>query len=68
MVGVALLPPTTCCCASLHMQDVLRYYGASKYGSGPEALGTRSPRESFNPEAEAFLRERGSYQNEPEHP
>ncbi|KAI3428739.1 hypothetical protein D9Q98_007562 [Chlorella vulgaris] len=52
----------------IYPEDVLRYYGASKYGSGPEALGTRSPRESFNPEAEAFLRERGSYQNEPEHP
>ena len=50
------------------MQDVLRYYGATKYGTGPEALGTRSPRESFNPEAEAFLRERGSYQAPPEHP
>ena len=28
----------------------------------------RSPRESYNPEAENFSRERGSYQNEPEHP
>jgi hypothetical protein len=51
-----------------HWQDVLRFYGASKYGSGPPALGERSPRESFNPEADAFLRERGSYQNPPEHP
>lgn len=49
-------------------QDVLKYYGATKYGSGPPPLGERSPRESFNPEAEAFLRERGSYQNPPEHP
>lgn len=49
-------------------QDVLLYYGATKYGSGPPALGQRSPRESFNPQAESFLRERGSYQNEPEHP
>lgn len=49
-------------------QDVLKYYGASKYGSGPPALGSRSPRESFNPEADAFLRERGSYQTEMSHP
>ena len=58
-------PPALPC---LHLQDVLRFYGASKYGSGPPALGERSPRESFNPEADAFLRERGSYQNPPEHP
>eukprot|EP00887_Chlorella_sp_A99_P002558 scaffold6.g2558.t1 len=42
--------------------DVLRYYGATKYGSGPPCLGDRSPRESFNPEADTFTRERGSYQ------
>ena len=47
---------------------MLRYYGASKYGSGPTALGSRSPRESFNPEADAFLRERGNYQDPLEHP
>lgn len=50
------------------LQDVLLFYGATKYGSAPPALGQRSPRESFNPQAESFLRERGSYQNEPEHP
>jgi hypothetical protein len=32
------------------------------------SMGPRSPRESYNPEAENFSRERGSYQNEPEHP
>ena len=53
---------------SWHAQDVLKYYGAKKYGSGPPALGERSPRESYNPEAEDFMRERGSYQNPPEHP
>ncbi len=47
---------------------MLRYYGDLKYGTGPPALGRRAPRESFNPEAEAFMRERGSYQYEPEHP
>jgi hypothetical protein len=46
----------------LLLQDVLLYYGAKKYGSGPPALGTRSPRNSFNPEAADFSRERGSYQ------
>ena len=50
------------------MQDVLKYYGASAYGAGPVALGDRSPRESYNPEADGFTRERGSYQNPPEHP
>ncbi len=43
-------------------QDVLLYYGASEYGTVPEALGVRSPRQSFNPEAEGFFRERSSYQ------
>lgn len=47
---------------------MLKYYGASKYGSAPPSSGHRSPRESFNPEADTFGRERGSYQNEPEHP
>jgi hypothetical protein len=47
---------------------VLLYCGASKYGSGPQALGTRSPRNSYNPEAEDFGRERGSYQQVFEHP
>ena len=52
----------------IYPEDVLKYYGASEYGSGPPALGTRSPRESYDPEAEDFSRERGSYQNPPEHP
>ena len=50
------------------LQDVLLYYGASEYGKGPVALGSRSPRQSFNPEADNFLRERGSYQTPMEHP
>ena len=50
------------------MQDVLRYYGATKCGSGPPCLGDRSPRESYNPEADHFTRERGSYQAPLEHP
>ena len=50
------------------VQDVLLYYGAKEYGSGPRALGNRSPRESYNIESENFIRERGSYQNPPEHP
>jgi hypothetical protein len=33
-----------------------------------EALGIRSPRESFDPTADNFSRDRGSYQKEPEHP
>ncbi len=49
-------------------QDVLLHYGAVKYGSGPVALGQRSPRQSYNPAAPDFLRERGSYQNALEHP
>ena len=49
-------------------QDVLLHYGATKYGSGPIALGERSPRQSYNPAAPDFLRERGSYQNPLEHP
>lgn len=49
-------------------QDVLLHYGATKYGGGPIALGQRSPRQSYNPAAPDFLRERGSYQNPLEHP
>jgi len=49
-------------------QDVLKYYGATAYGDGPEALGQRSPRESFNLAVDAFQRERGSYQQPLEHP
>lgn len=52
----------------IYPEDVLKYYGATKYGSGPPALGQRSPRESYNPDAEGFLRERGSYQTPQEHP
>lgn len=33
----------------MQTQDVLLYYGASKYGEGPPALGSRSPRQSFDP-------------------
>ena len=50
------------------LQDVLLYYGAKEYGSLPKALGIRSPRESYNIEADGFMRERGSYQKPPEHP
>lgn len=46
----------------IYPEDVLKYYGAKVYGAQPEAPGARSPRESYNPEAEAFGRERGSYQ------
>lgn len=52
----------------IYPEDVLRYYGASKYGSGPPALGSRSPRNSFNPDAPGFCRERGSYQEPMPHP
>jgi hypothetical protein len=45
------------------LQDVLLYYGAREYGTGPEALGDKSPRNSFDPSAPDFLRERGSYQS-----
>jgi hypothetical protein len=47
---------------------VLAYYGAKAVGSGPPALGVRSPRASFDPEAPGFSRERGSYQRVFEHP
>jgi hypothetical protein len=46
----------------IYPEDVLLYYGATEYGSGPPALGSRSPRQSFNPEDDKFMRERGSYQ------
>lgn len=52
----------------IYPEDVLKYYGATEYGSGPPALGTRSPRESYDPEAENFSRMRGSYQNVPPAP
>jgi hypothetical protein len=52
----------------IYPEDVLKYYGASEYGSGPPALGTRSPRESYDPEADNFSRMRGSYQNVPPAP
>ena len=41
----------------IYPEDVLKYYGASKYGSAPPSLGNRSPRESYNPEKETFMRE-----------
>ncbi|GLC35879.1 hypothetical protein PLESTB_000515500 [Pleodorina starrii] len=47
----------------IYPEDVLLYYGAKVYGEGPPALGSRSPRNSFNPEDPAFSRERGSYQS-----
>ena len=47
---------------------MLKYYGATKYGSGPPALGSRSPRESFAPGDARFLRERGTYQDPQPHP
>ena len=56
------------CYVCLCVQDVLLYYGAKEYGTGPIALGVRSPRESYNIESENFIRERGSYQDQPEHP
>ena len=52
----------------IYPEDVLLYYGAKEYGTGPPCLGERSPRNSYNPEAPDFSRERGSYQNPPEHP
>ena len=52
----------------LRTQDVLKHLGATEYGSLPVALGQRSPRESYNPDADNFSRVRGSYQNPPEHP
>ena len=52
----------------IYPEDVLKYYGATEMGSGPPALGTRSPRESYNPENEEFKRDRKSYQDPPAHP
>lgn len=52
----------------IYPEDVLLYYGATEYGSGPPALGTRSPRQSYDPQADDFERERGSYQRVFEHP
>ncbi len=49
-------------------KDVLLYYGATAAGSGPPALGCKSPRASFDPQADGFARERGSYQRAFEHP
>lgn len=46
----------------IYPEDVLKFYGANVVGSGPPALGSRSPRESFNPDAKDFMRERGTYQ------
>ena len=52
----------------IYPEDVLRFYGASREGNGPPALGTRSPRSSFDPSADGFSRERGSYQHVFAHP
>lgn len=49
-------------------QDVLAYYGATEYGTGPVALGSRSPRNSFDPFSPDFLRDRGTYQHPIAHP
>jgi len=54
--------------AGIYPEDVLLYYGASVYGSGPPALGVKSPRNSYDPAADGFSRERGSYQQMFEHP
>ena len=50
----------------IYPEDVLKYYGATVYGS--RSFGVRSPRESYNPAADNFARDRGSYQREPEAP
>lgn len=52
----------------IYPEDVLKYYGATVYGSEPRSFGVRSPRESYNPAADNFARDRGSYQREPEAP
>ena len=50
--------------AGIYPEDVVRYYGGKVMGSsGPEALGSRSPRESYDPEALGFMRERSTYQS-----
>lgn len=63
--------------AGVYPEDVLLYYGASSASSevdggepptGPPCLGQRSPRQSFDPEAAGFSRERGSYQRPFAHP
>eukprot|EP00793_Prasinoderma_coloniale_P006796 PRCOL_00001627-RA len=46
-------------------EDVLLYYGATEYGTGPTSHGTKSPRNSYDPEADDFMRERNSYQEPP---
>jgi hypothetical protein len=52
----------------VYPEDVLKHLGARRFGSGPPALGERSPRESYVPDAAGFSRERGSYQDPLEHP
>lgn len=52
----------------VYPEDVLKFYGASVYGTEPPTQGVRSPRESFDVSARDFSRDRGSYQREPEHP
>lgn len=49
----------------IYPEDVLLYYGATEYGTGPESQGTKSPRNSYDPEADDFMRERNSYQEPP---
>ena len=52
----------------IYPEDVLKYYGATVYGKGPDCLGVRSPRERFDPSKDTFSRDRGSYQREPARP
>ena len=49
----------------IYPEDVLLYYGATEYGTGPTSHGTKSPRNSYDPEADDFMRERNSYQEPP---
>jgi hypothetical protein len=58
--------------AGVYPEDVLRFYGATKAGEGvygpPLRATPRSPRDSFNPRADGFCRERGTYQEPVAHP
>jgi len=54
----------------IYPEDLLRYHGATvcPANAGPPCLGCRSPRESYDPRAPGFVRERGSYQRRPAEP
>jgi len=58
--------------AGIYPEDVLRFYGATKAGEGvygpPSRAAPRSPRQSFDPRAPGFCRERGTYQEPAAHP